>query len=736
MPARPAKTPAVPRPRRPWPVLPEPLLVAVTAVLTAILLTMSTGGNPLVTAVEFVVAAIPVLCWLAAAAGTGVLVARPLLGPPPATRRGRGDRDALTVAIGAAVLLAVSGLVFRLDASRVTTWALFAPGLMVMRLRPWPRLRPTPGIHQDSYAQVMRILIGIPIGMLLVASLATPGLLWRSEFGGYDALSYHLPLPAAWAEAGVSSPIPTVAYGWMPNGFEHAFLHMGLLMGDVRQIGPAAQLLHASVAILGAWTTGRLAAAVAARAGAGPAARRRAAAIAPLLVLATPWVLVTGSLAYNEAVVLWFLAASLLAATRIGPSLSGVREGVLHGLLLATATAVKLTAAPLAAIPAIAWWFTVRRRRIGFRRLVAIGLGGAAIGAAVLAPWAVTNFRATGNPVFPFAPGVFGDGPWTAEQHEAWARGHQAGGDLTSIATRWLLQGIGGETPAQWGVLPLVGLAGTAALAALAGPRVLRGHAPRRTALAGAAAIAALLAGWLLLTHTQPRFLLPTAVPLAALAAAAMTRRPASVRAGRTSPVLTLPMLAGFLIVLVQIGWSLDTVRRERPLGPGRGFASVIGQRDLLRGWLHEFAIAGALERGDPDEAAGIRAIAPASWWVNHELPDDARILLVGESAVWHLDPSRIAWRTVWDRDELTTWLDAGDDDPAQLDWTEPAAAAGFTHVLVDEVMLENWADAERRWNDPRMTWAELSARAGDRLVPIATPRPGLTIFSLDAAGD
>jgi len=89
----------------------------------------------------------------------------------------------------------------------------------------------------------------VPAAVLLAAAPAAPGWLWASEFDGYDSLSYHLELPAAWAEAGRAAPLTRNVYSFMPNAVEHAFLHVGLLAGEVRTAGTAAQLLHAAMAI-------------------------------------------------------------------------------------------------------------------------------------------------------------------------------------------------------------------------------------------------------------------------------------------------------------------------------------------------------------------------------------------------------------------------------------------------------------------------------------------------------
>ena len=53
--------------------------------------------------------------------------------------------------------------------------------------------------------------------MLVVAACAAPGWLWQTEFGGYDAMAYHLQLPREWFEQGRITTSTWNVYSAMPN---------------------------------------------------------------------------------------------------------------------------------------------------------------------------------------------------------------------------------------------------------------------------------------------------------------------------------------------------------------------------------------------------------------------------------------------------------------------------------------------------------------------------------------
>ncbi len=759
----PTDAPAPPRPPAPVPGVARGLDDTAVRVLAGIGLALAgaasavaaTAGDPVAWAATLGGDLVPVAAWLLAARGLGGWTARGL------GLAGARGGAAAAWAFGVAAMLALDGAVLRLTAVPAAAWGLTGSGLLALAAEAWMRRAGGPLRASDEPMASRRtapppwplvLAAAVPTAVLLAAAPAAPGWLWASEFGGYDSLSYHLELPAAWAEAGRATPQLHNVYAFMPNAVEHGFLHVGLLAGEVRTAGTAAHLLHAAMALGAAAATGGLATSVRRRLGGGDRDAVRAGWVAGVLVLATPWTVVTGSLAYTEMAVLWMLAASmrLAADTDDRPT---VREGLAHGLLAGVATAAKLTAGPLAVLPAVAWWLGVRRARTrtaadprpgpgagpgagaepreddagagglasdapperprdaaargatpGDRDAAAardpggvlrVAAGGALAGLLVLAPWLVAGAAWTGNPVFPFAADVLGRGHWTAEQVAAWRAGHGGGSDLGGLAREWLVHGVAGEEPPQWGVLPLAGLAGLVLLAVFGA-----GSPARRTAGSLAAALGIALLAWGTLTHGESRFLLPTAVPLAVAL---------GLLAGR-GPAIGLGLA---VLVAAQATWPAALLARERDGRAGLG----VGAGAVLRGEAHAAAMAAARAAGDAAALDELRASAPPAWWTRFGLAADARVLMIGEAAVLHHPPRRIAARTVWDRFALDDWLDEAAEDGGG--WVPRARAAGFTHAYVDLVMLANWA--ERGWNDADLTWETLQARAGAPLEPVAT---------------
>jgi hypothetical protein len=191
------------------------------------------------------------LLWLAMAVGFGG-VASDLLG----LRRGArvGERFVLEAALGIALALALDTLLASLGllgAGRgVVAWLLVAAGAAALLLR-WRsgRMPALPGRRRIPLAA---IALGPPVGLLLLAAASTPGWLWGSEFGGYDALAYHLELPKAWLVAGRLETLPTNAYSGLPSFVEAAFLHLFMLAGGPDVGAIAAQYLAVAATCLGA----------------------------------------------------------------------------------------------------------------------------------------------------------------------------------------------------------------------------------------------------------------------------------------------------------------------------------------------------------------------------------------------------------------------------------------------------------------------------------------------------
>jgi hypothetical protein len=305
-----------------------------------------------------------------------------------------------------------------------------------------------------------------------------------------------------------------------------------------------------------------------------------------------------------------------------------------------------------------------------------------ACAAAVLAPWLAGNLAQTGNPVFPFAAELLGRGHWDAAQAAAWTRAHLAGpGPGARLLEGWnqlLRFGLGpspypGSEPwlPQWSLLPWLALAGLA-LAALR-------QATRPAAVMLGAQLLLQGAFWLAATHVRSRFMVP-ALPLMCVLAAIGLIPPMR---GSLAPFLGLPCL----------GWSLQPLlsfAHERQSAP----AALVG---LARARTGE-----ALSAQEREEMARL-------WpevYVNFLLRPEARVLLLGEATPFYYDASRVAYQTTWDRGPLERLLRAHPGAPAA--WIEGLRAAGFSHLLVNRVMLDRWRASG--WSDPHLSALSVAA--------------------------
>jgi hypothetical protein len=406
------------------------------------------------------------------------------------------------------------------------------------------------------------------------------------------------------------------------------------------------------------------------------------------------------------------LSAGMLTALEREVSPAG--RGLLLGIFAAAACGAKLTALGMAAIPlGILALMTIEPRRL----LKALGCGAIA-GLIVLSPWLIRNMIACGNPVFPFATGVFGLGHWTAEQSVVWQTGHSSdasiGERFVALWNQLLRFGIG-ENPAagepwkpQWLVLPWLAIIGLGI--GLLQPKL------RRWSVMLALMIAAQVGYWLLLTHLQSRFLLPTVAPMslaAALAIGSLLHWTANPTARR---VLTC------LIVVGLLSWCSAIVVIFRGEAAGAPAAAV--------GVARSFA-------GDDVQPAERRELGMTTFpavFVNFLMPVDGRILLVGESAPLYYRPDRITYNTVWDRGPLSQIMQDHPDDPGA--WVRALREAGYTHILINPSMLQRWERSG--WSDPLMYPKNVMAFAKSNLRPIQQyPRGrGEVLFAIPPGGE
>ena len=599
--------------------------------------------------------------WLLAAIGLGWPLRRRLL--PDHT-----DALAIQAGLGVAAMITLDATLGALGVLQWGgaggAWALIVIGiaLLIEQLR-----------RSTRRAPVLPIVVwtAIPaVAVLLVAACSAPGWLWSSEFGGYDAMSYHLQLPAEWQAIGRITPLEHNVYSWLPGYVEAAYYHLAVLMGDGLAATYACQLLHALLAALTAALIGRIAWRLV-----QPGAGRWVAPLAAVVFLGTPWVIVTGSLAYNEMVVTLLLATGLLIAADEPVK---TPSAVALGIVAAAACGAKLTAVGFAAVPLAVLLFAGSPAARWPR------LGAAAAGSALvcLLPWLIRNGVDAGNPVFPFATSLLGLAHWTAEQADAWTQGHTAGTGIAGrAAATWneLLRYGLGDNPAppdpwlpQWSLLPWlapVGLAVAATNARL-----------RRWTMRLGLILLVQLVFWMLFTHLKSRFMLPAVVPAAlavALGIAAVSER---LRPGRVRTALGAAMLAALVLWCCLPG---AIYLREAAGAP----AARIGLALMLSGDV----LSPSQRRSMSDSVAAIG--------LNYDLPDGARVLAVGDATPLYYRAD-VTYQTTWDRGPLSAAMRSRPDDPSA--WLADLREQGFTHLLVAPTMLAIWERSG--WNDPLIT--------------------------------
>ena len=663
------------------------------------------------------------VAWVLAAWGYGrVLRFGLFLGMPgtdpngPSAEPAPGTREALSLGLGMAFLLSLDSLLgtlgaFRMGAGwRILAWAVIALGAANANVR--RRDAAAPG---TSMLRACRL--GWPalasVALLVLAAALPPGLAWATEFGGYDALSYHLQLPKEWLEAGRVEPLRGSVYSAFPSFIETGTLHLWTLasFAPVHDVADAAQWLHAAVAIAAAIVTGVLAAALL-PATSSLRARAWACGIATTAVLGIPWVVVTGSLAYNDLAPLLFLATAMLAWTAGGAQLPG-RAGIAVGLAIGAAVGCKLTAAGMVAVPFVAWAASAAEPAAR-RTLVRGALFALPVAGIVLLPWLVRNGLTIGNPLFPFA----GDAPgwWSAEQLARFASGHAAApgtGALARLAALWdqgFREGMGVAPDAdpwiaQWGIA--FG-AGTLALAVSA----LR---LPRAGLALGACFVAQCACWMFATHLKARFLLPCAVPMCAAIGVAAAPRAATVARAQALAV-------GGALSAALLAWGFQPwiVSRTDPRMSGpEGAWALQAALGPATGQL------GPGTKPDADALAAAGDPMPLAWFANWRLPAGARLGTEGEADVFWCATTP-AWGTVWDGGPLARALRAHPDDPRAA--IAAMRAEGITHLAIGESMLARWKAAG--WLDPALEGARVRAVAG-LLRPVATLTSGGAVYEL-----
>jgi len=627
---------------------------------------------------------------------------------------------------------AVSGISIQLTLGHAVNWAgawmpgiawnvaSLAPGLLglvllVISIRATRQTPATPrGIGIWAIAAGACVLA---LAVLLVAACEAPGVLWASEFGGFDVLSYHLQLPREWLEMGRLAPLNHNVYSYLPSYFESAYLTLQLqtfaprttpsgmsgMLADDGWRTLACQFLHVGFGIVAAWMVaagtrelvGRSRAACTGSADPGQSdiVEHGSGWLGAAAFLCVPWVVVVGSMAYNELALCALFAGAMLAAIDRGMTFAG--RALLVGWLVGVACGVKPTALILAA-PAAGFallWFSPMREWARLLILTCLA------GLAALMPWMIRNWVAGGNPVFPYAHSVFGGGHWSAEQYARFAAAHHFDGSWTDRLR--LLFMMDQNDPAgprhrgllhpQWsGFFPIVGAA------ALIGLTARRTH---RSAGLLTAALLVQTGAWLALTHVQSRFLLPLAVPgamLIGLAGSGSWLNTESVRWDlyRRLAMSTAALCAGFMAMR-----SLDTFWSEVGGSPNQTLA--FGPAAL------------AQERLRIGDSAQVK-------------PGET-LYLLGDSTPFYV-PGPVVYHTTWDASPLGEAVrSVKESESAPFEWSGKLLDRGIGAVLINFSELGRLI--ESKWYDPAITrdvfmrWSAatrpvLPARTSEEIVP------------------
>ncbi len=257
------------------------------------------------------------------------------------------------------------------------------------------------------------LYVGFTLLLALLAALMPPT--------DWDGLFYHLPGPAwALSAARIVPPQADVPHLSFPGLMESLFMLAMVLRSDV-----VAKLLHWSFAMLLGGLVYRVANRhLGARLGWGAA----------IALYATPMVAVLAGWAYNDLALAYFQVAALYAVLN-GFERRDTRWFGVAGGLAGLAMGLKYTAfiCPVTLVILIAW----ERRKRPFRQAWTRMALFSAVAIVVASPWYLRNLTFTGNPVYPFAYGVFGGRGWS-QWHADWyaQAGTGLGGDV------WALLGL------------------------------------------------------------------------------------------------------------------------------------------------------------------------------------------------------------------------------------------------------------------------------------------------------
>jgi len=245
----------------------------------------------------------------------------------------------------------------------------------------------------------------LPLAVFLIIMWAFTliGALVPSADIDYDGLVYHLTLPKIFIHDGRIHAIP-----WLSHSNFPFMLEMLYMLGLLFQGQSLAKLFHFGcgwLAVLAVFGFSRR------------AWGKRAGWLAAAVFAAIPLVAWEMISAYNELAFALYAFLAIFAFSRWS---EGRSEGKgsswlwVAAIMCGFAMGSKMLAGVVLAFGALAILARMRTQRKG--SLLAPLIGFVAIAAAVASPWYIKSYLWTGNPVYPFAYGIFDGKYWTADQ--------------------------------------------------------------------------------------------------------------------------------------------------------------------------------------------------------------------------------------------------------------------------------------------------------------------------------
>lgn len=446
-----------------------------------------------------------------------------------------------------------------------------------------------------------------------------------------DVLAYHLPIPKLQNTLNQLVIRPDIVYSNWPLHQEMLF-QLGLLLnGDA-----LAQLVSFFIATLTAfaiWACAR------------QQLGSNLAMLAALIYYTVPVIGYEASIAYVDIAVAIFAVLAFLAVLEWRET-SDVRWIGLAALMAGFAPAFKLSGAFIPALLAIG---VIWLAPSGMNRLVS-GLFFGLIAVAVVSPWLIRTWVATGNPFTPYAFDWIGARGWTASaahQSTSMFAPFGMGRDVLALATvPWNVTmystkfGGGNIGPLFLASLPLL-------LLARPFPPIIR---------ASLVLCAAYFAIWFAVVQ-EVRFLVPILPFMSLMAAYALCQWANTSRLVRKVVIL----LVGFTVIANLILLASNFARPPGSVPPTKSLAVILG-RESRSDYLHRVL-------ASQDMADSINA-----------LPQSSRVLLLGMSDVYYLDREYIRGFPI----EQPLF------DPSELTSVEAIAkrvqVLGATHIVVSYV--------------------------------------------------